>query len=1283
MKFLLVFFLIPYELVLSQSKSPLVLSEIMFSPETGNNEFVEIYNTSSTDSIDLNKYKIEYSTSNPDVITIGQGTTILPPNSFAVIFENDYDIQNGIYKDLIPASAVILKISDAAFGSVGMSNTSDRYVYLLSPSEDTLDTYFYSADNDKGISDEKILMNDDNSSSNWGNSKTLNGTPGFRNSITPLNFDLTFSSITKAPIIPKSGDSINFLVSIKNDGLNPAEGFSVEFYNDLNNDSVAAESELIETKTISNLQPNDSISVNLEMLSLNKGNYHIIAKIIFPQDENLSNNEINYLFRVYPPPANYNDVVINEIMYAPHSGQPEWIELFNRTEKEIDLKDWIISDNNTSTKITNNDFFIPARSYIIISKDSIIKEIFNVKSQVIVSSFPSLNNTGDAIVIKDSLNTLVDSLFYLPNWGGNDGRSLERISIDKSSVDSSNWETSESKSGATPGYINSVTQKNYDIEVSDLIFTPKNPVVGDNVQIKAKIKNNGLLGSIFALQLFEDTNNDSLPDVLVNSIQNLSIPQNDSSIFDLGYAITNLTGKKNFFLEALFNEDEDTSNNYIYKTISPGYPEKTILINEIMYSPSGGEPEWIEIFNTSQDSINLKDWSITDIVTTPVTASIKQNFYISSKNYLVISRDLSITNYHRIIPSGIAALNLPVLNNDFDGVVLKDNRGVTIDSLTYNNKIGGTNGFSLERKSIETESTLSGNWGSSQDIEQSTPGRINSITSKKYDLALSGISFNPRFPTDGENVFINAVIKNLGTSNAENFSVNFLFDSDSNNTVDYNLSNESNLSLSPGDSIIISSSSFLPNISSKILTAAEIIFNEDQNPYNNYLEKYIEPGYSSKSLLINEVMYAPENGMPEWIELINPTSDSINIKNWSVSDILPKPTKNYITNEDLKIAPSEFLILTSDSSFSEYNPSTLTKIKTVSFGTLGNTQDGIIIYDFRNGIIDSLFYNSSWGGKNGYSLERFSVDKLTNDSTNWVTSLSLNKSTPGEENSILNIPPYKRNDLIINEIMFDPGIDNNEFIEFLNNSNSPINIGGWKTEDLTGHSSKLSETSFVIPTGDYFLLASDSSVILKYNLFDFPYKTILNSKDLDLNNSEDLILLKDITGTVIDSIYYSAKWHNKNFVSTQNISLERINPKLNSSDPSNWNSSADKKGATPGKQNSIFAALVNNAANISVSPNPFSPDNDGYEDNTIINYNLTQSTSQIRIKIFDSHGRLVRTLANNQPSGAKGSIIFNGLDDHGNPLRMGIYIVFLEALNQNSGVLESLKAVVVIARKLN
>jgi len=57
-------------------------------------------------------------------------------------------------------------------------------------------------------------------------------------------------------------------------------------------------------------------------------------------------------------------------------------------------------------------------------------------------------------------------------------------------------------------------------------------------------------------------------------------------------------------------------------------------------------------------------------------------------------------------------------------------------------------------------------------------------------------------------------------------------------------------------------------------------------------------------------------------------------------------------------------------------------------------------------------------------------------------------------------------------------------------------------------------------------------------------------------------------------------------------------------------------------------------------------------------------------------------LANNQPSGSSGSVIFDGRDDFGEALRIGIYIIFLEAINEGNGVVETMKTVVVVARKL-
>ena len=310
------------------------------------------------------------------------------------------------------------------------------------------------------------------------------------------------------------------------------------------------------------------------------------------------------------------------------------------------------------------------------------------------------------------------------------------------------------------------------------------------------------------------------------------------------------------------------------------------------------------------------------------------------------------------------------------------------------------------------------------------------------------------------------------------------------------------------------------------------------------------------------------------------------------------------------------------------------------------------------------------------------MNEQTNDSTNWVTSLDESGSTPGLENSIYNVPSYERNDLVINEIMYDPETNNSEYVEFYNLSSDPVNIGGWKFEDENGNTNKLIETSFVIQPKEYFILIADSSALINYNLFVYENKNIVGESSLGLVNTGELILLKDVRGNVIDSVFYSDDWNNKNIASTQNKSLERINPSLDGNNPLNWSTSVNSIGGTPGNQNSIFAENLNKSANISVNPNPFSPDNDGFEDFTVINYNLTQATAQVRIKIFDSKGRLVRTLLNNQASGSDGSVIFDGLDDENNALRMGIYIIFLEALNDNSGIVETIKSTVVVARRL-
>ncbi len=50
--------------------------------------------------------------------------------------------------------------------------------------------------------------------------------------------------------------------------------------------------------------------------------------------------------------------------------------------------------------------------------------------------------------------------------------------------------------------------------------------------------------------------------------------------------------------------------------------------------------------------------------------------------------------------------------------------------------------------------------------------------------------------------------------------------------------------------------------------------------------------------------------------------------------------------------------------------------------------------------------------------------------------------------------------------------------------------------------------------------------------------------------------------------------------------------------------------------------------------------------------------------------------------GSSSSVIFDGRDDSAEALPIGIYIIFLETINEGNGIVENMKTVVVVARKL-
>jgi hypothetical protein len=282
-------------------------------------------------------------------------------------------------------------------------------------------------------------------------------------------------------------------------------------------------------------------------------------------------------------------------------------------------------------------------------------------------------------------------------------------------------------------------------------------------------------------------------------------------------------------------------------------------------------------------------------------------------------------------------------------------------------------------------------------------------------------------------------------------------------------------------------------------------------------------------------------------------------------------------------------------------------------------------------------------------------------------------------------------DVLVNEIMYEPLDGQNEWLELLNRSSQPIDISQWTFNDKATSSGVnsfvITNKTSIVKSGEYMIVAADSSIFKLFpNLVqsdsDIHIVVLNRSGGFSFNNDGDAVVLKDLTGQTIDSVDYLPDWHHPDVVDTRGRSLERISPNIDSNDPRNWSTCTNLLGGTPGNVNSIFTTSTASETKISISPNPFSPDGDGFEDFCIIHYNLPMIISTLNVRIYDIKGRIVRILANGELAGNHSEIIWNGLDDNKQRVRIGVYVVFLEATDRASGRVETGKSVAVVATKL-
>lgn len=276
------------------------------------------------------------------------------------------------------------------------------------------------------------------------------------------------------------------------------------------------------------------------------------------------------------------------------------------------------------------------------------------------------------------------------------------------------------------------------------------------------------------------------------------------------------------------------------------------------------------------------------------------------------------------------------------------------------------------------------------------------------------------------------------------------------------------------------------------------------------------------------------------------------------------------------------------------------------------------------------------------------------------------------------------NDLVINEILFNPTDDGVDFIELYNTSNHAIDVSSLYLsllDPLTGETEKqvtLTDEKLIFVKNSYLVLTENANILLK----KFPKavgKNVLQVNDLpNFPNSSGRVRISDIQGQNLDELSYTEAMHFPLIDITDGVSLERVSPSKPSGDQDNWHSASETAGfATPGYENSQLSQNKANDVTISVSPNIVTPNNDGRNDQVKIAYNVDQPGFSANIVVYDAHGREVVRLCNNKPLGTSGALYWDGINADNKRVDTGHYIVYAELFDLKGRIRQIKKSVVI------
>ncbi len=279
-------------------------------------------------------------------------------------------------------------------------------------------------------------------------------------------------------------------------------------------------------------------------------------------------------------------------------------------------------------------------------------------------------------------------------------------------------------------------------------------------------------------------------------------------------------------------------------------------------------------------------------------------------------------------------------------------------------------------------------------------------------------------------------------------------------------------------------------------------------------------------------------------------------------------------------------------------------------------------------------------------------------------------------------------DVVINEILFDPFPGGKDYVEIFNCSEKRIPfyrlwLANRDKQGKLNQVYRLSPGKYPFEPHSWLALTQDTNAVFPWYFIDCPSCFLQMERLPSYPNSGGAVVLLNDQMEIIDEFHYTDKMHSPFLADPEGIALERISVKEATNNPGNWHSASTQSGyGTPGYRNSQSGKDLPEKFRIRFEPEAFSPNLDGFNDEYLIHYTLEKQGYLANIFIFDVNGQPVMQLAKNEILGPSGTISWDGKDQTGSLQPPGMYVVLVEIFNAG-GVLHRIKDGITLTRKMD